>query len=105
MASGDLQLGEREKQTITAASRRLFSSQAYQSLDKALGSIFPQPSEQAKTERARRILGEVASNLTDHELVISLAKLQYLVEYSMDIFERESYDGMTLKELLTKGER
>lgn len=48
-------------------------------------------------EEARRILGKKSDSLTDQELIIYLARLQQLVEWILDEYERKIF-GRTIRE-------
>jgi hypothetical protein len=84
-------------------SQPLFSTNQYHSIDTALRSIFPTPAEETKVQKARAILKEVAANLSDQELEIFITQLQLLIETWMDVFEKQAFEGRTLKEVLYGG--
>ncbi len=50
--------------------------------------------------RAKKILGQLASHFTDGEIKDIVTETRFLVETWLDDFEREAFDGKTLKELL-----
>lgn len=81
----------------------LFSPASYQTIDTALRSIFPTPAEETKVQKARAILQEVAADLTDQEVEIFLTEMQCLIDSWLDVFEKEAFDGLTLKEVLHGG--
>ncbi|MFA6963877.1 MAG: hypothetical protein WC227_04150 [Patescibacteria group bacterium] len=68
-----------------------------------LDSIFPTHQEEAKITKARRILGEVGSNLSDEELEIYLTKFEFLLDTWLDTFEKQTFNGKTLGQLLREG--
>lgn len=49
-------------------------------------------------EEARELLGEVANNMSDSEVMDKISLTQQLVEWFMDEFERKTF-GKTLNEL------
>ena len=49
-------------------------------------------------EKAKKILGETAKEMTDEQLKDQLVKIQYLTETWLDEFERQTLDGQTLAE-------
>lgn len=51
-------------------------------------------------ERARKILGDLATDLSDEELKSTVTEMQFLLDSWLDEFEREIFDGKTLTELL-----
>lgn len=70
------------------------------SLEESLNSILPNHQEETKIQKARRILGEVATEATDEKLEIFLTEAQYLLDTWLDTFERDIFDGLTLKQVL-----
>lgn len=50
--------------------------------------------------RAKKILAQLASHFTDGEIKDIVTETRFLVESWLDDFEREAFDGKTLKELL-----
>ncbi len=70
------------------------------SLEETLNSILPNHQEETKIQKARRILGEVATEVTDEQLEIFLTETQYLLDTLLDSFERDIFDGLTLKQVL-----
>jgi hypothetical protein len=68
-----------------------------------LDSIFPTEQEENKLQRARRILGEIVTDIPDDILEIHLVKFQYLVDCWLDSFEKQAFNGKTLDQLLREG--
>lgn len=73
------------------------------SLESALNSILPTQSEETNILKTRRILGETAETLSDEQMECIVAEFQFLANSWLDEFEREVFDGMTLKEVLHEG--
>jgi len=71
-----------------------------QAPEKTLNAIFPQPEEQTKLERAKAILGDLSKSYSDEKLENLVSDFEYLAESWLDLFEKESFEGMTLRELL-----
>ena len=72
-----------------------------QSIQKTLDELFPeQEYQQKQLKKAKEILGSLTDNLTDMQLQGAITEIQYLAENWLDCFEREIFDGLTLKELL-----
>lgn len=61
--------------------------------------LFLEPSEQTRASKARKILGEKANNITDKELETFTAKLDYLTNSWLDLYEKQLFEGKTLGEL------
>lgn len=68
-----------------------------------LDSIFPTRQEETKIAKARRILEEIGSDLSDEELEIYLIKFEFLLDTWIDNFEKIIFDGKTLNQLLREG--
>jgi hypothetical protein len=68
--------------------------------NQSLNIIFPQASEQTRTQKTRQILGDVANELLDEQLETYTVQFEYLVGCWLDVFEKNLFDGKTLKELL-----
>lgn len=73
------------------------------SLESTLNAIFPEPQEENKLQKARRILGETAQGQTDEQLQTFTTELQYLIDSWLDVYEKQIFDGPTLQQLLRGG--
>lgn len=72
-----------------------------QSLKKSLDDFFPEQQYEEKIiQEAKKILGPIVNEFTSEQLKDSVTEIMFLVETWLDDFERESFDGLTLKELL-----
>lgn len=69
-------------------------------LEQSLNALFPQTSQQTKTQKTRQILGNEATDLTDEQLETYIVQFEYLVGGWLDVFEKNLFQGKTLKELL-----
>jgi len=54
--------------------------------------------------KARKVLGQRARGLSDHQLEDIIAQFQCLADGWLNSFERSIFKGKTVKELLTKKE-
>lgn len=70
-----------------------------QPIDDALQRIFTSSQEETKLQRTRRIMGQVVAEVSDEELEVYITELQYLIDTWFDEFERQAFDGLTLKQL------
>lgn len=70
------------------------------SVEQSLNALFPTHEEETKLQKARRILEEVATDVTDQELEIFLTEAQFLIDTFLDEFEIKIFDGLTLKQIL-----
>lgn len=67
----------------------------------SLNELFPeQQYEDKDIQKAKQILGEVVNQFTSEELKVAMTEIQYLVDTWVDDFEREIFEGKTLRELL-----
>jgi hypothetical protein len=81
----------------------LLTGGGYKSINTALRSIFPTAQEETKLQKARAILGEVGKTASDAELELFLTKLQCLIDSWLDVYEREAFEGQTLRDILVGG--
>src|SRR3989344_3204517 len=59
-----------------------------------------QDQQEKKILEAREILGESAKDLTDSQVYDLVKDMQFLVDSWLEEFERKTFDGKTLNELL-----
>jgi len=45
-------------------------------------------------------MGELVTDLSDEELEVYMTEFQYLIDAWFDDFERQAFDGQTLKQVL-----
>jgi hypothetical protein len=65
-----------------------------------INNYFSEQDQQQKTvQEAREILGESAANLTDEKVYDMVVGMQYLVDTWLEEFEKDVFDGKTLKEI------
>ncbi|MEI6498560.1 MAG: hypothetical protein WCO23_01230 [bacterium] len=72
-------------------------------LEITLQSIFPTKQEETKLIKARRVLGDIVTAISDTELESDLAEFQYLIDSWLDEFEKQIFDNKTLIEVLREG--
>lgn len=72
-------------------------------LEITLQSIFPTKQEETKLIKARRVLGDIVTDISDTELESDLAEFQYLIDSWLDEFEKQIFDNKTLIEVLREG--
>ncbi len=71
------------------------------SFNQALNNLFPeQLYDDKEIQKAKEILGSITAELTPQQLEVVVAEVKYLAETWLDDFEREVFQGQTLKELL-----
>lgn len=77
------------------------SIKEHKSIRKTLDELFPeQVYEEKQIKRVKGILGPLAVGYNEDQLRDVVAETQYLVASWLDDFERELFEGLTLKELL-----
>lgn len=54
-------------------------------------------------EEAKRVLGQLASNLPEEDLKNTVTEIHFLAESWLDEFERKAFEGKTLNEVLEEG--
>ena len=74
-----------------------------QSIETAINNIFPLASEENKTSRMRKALGNAAKSLSNEQIETITTEFQCLIESWMDEFEKNVFSGLTLKEVLNGG--
>ncbi len=72
-------------------------------IDDALRALFTTPAQETVLQKTRRIMGDNISNLSDDELEVYVTELQHLIDYWLDTFEQDLFDGVTLQQLLREG--
>jgi len=68
--------------------------------ESSFNSLLPELQEDKSVQTARSILGNTAADLTDEELSVYLTQFQYLIESWLDEYERQLFNGITLRQLL-----
>ena len=88
-------------------SKPVFTNQASDnpqaSIENALNAIFPKHSEETKVIQVKGILGEVGKTISDEQIEVLVSEFDFLIDGWLDEFERETFKGMTLKEVLNEG--
>ena len=93
---------------MEALQQVIYSSEAAQlsplaSLDTALQRIFKPAVEETKLQKARSIMGSELGGLSDEDLEVYLTEFQHLIDTWLDAYEKELFDGFTLRQLLGQG--
>ena len=71
------------------------------SIKESLDNLFPeQQYEEKDIQKAKDILGLVANNFSPEELKVAVTEIKFLADTWLDDFERETFEGKTLNELL-----
>jgi len=78
-------------------------SNPFEQIDSILSSVFPTQSEENKILRTRKYLGETANELSDEQIDCINSEFQFLIDSWLDEYEKEVFNGMTLKEVLNNG--
>ncbi len=66
-----------------------------------INQLFNDQDQQQKTIlEAREILGDSAKDITDEQVFDLVTEMQYLVDSWLEEFERKTFDGKSLNELL-----
>lgn len=71
------------------------------SIQNSLDSIFPEQKYNEKTlQKAKQVLGEITDEFSDVQLQEAVTEVQFLADCWLDEFEKKTYGGLTLQELL-----
>lgn len=70
------------------------------SLENMLSSILPSQTEETQVSKTRKHLGKIGEQFSDEQIQCMITEFQFLIDTWMDEFEREIFNGMTLKEVL-----
>lgn len=68
-------------------------------LPQVLDALLTESPEQSKINKVRQLLGEKAKDLSDDQLETFSAQLDYLLNCWLDTFEKQLFDGKTLREI------
>lgn len=73
-----------------------------QPVSNALGRIFLSDQEQTRIQKVRSIMGDLVTPLADEELETYMTEFQHLIDEWLDEFERQAFDGQTLRQALSQ---
>ena len=73
------------------------------SLENVLSSILPSQTEENKTTKTRKHLGNIGHLVSDEQIECITAEFQFLIDTWLDEYEKEVFKGMTLREVLNGG--
>jgi len=76
----------------------------HENIENALKAIFLDSKEESRLQLARRILGDIALEITDEELLRCITEFQYLADSWLDDFEKQIFDDKTLNQVLKEGQ-
>lgn len=76
------------------------SSNPQASIETVLNSMFPQQAEESKIAKTRKILNATAKTLSDEQIECINSEFQFLIDSWLDEYEKDVFNGMTLKEVL-----
>lgn len=88
---------------VTDSNNNQISTLAYANfseLNTTLNPFISQSNKENQIEKSRRILGEVASNLSDDDLQIFITEIQCLINSWFDQYEKQIFNGQTLRQIL-----
>ncbi len=82
----------------TTSSSPFFPHQ--KSLEETLNNLFPEAKEETKLQKARQILGNSVSEIPDTQLAVFLTELQFLLDDWFDGYEKQLFEGKTLRQVI-----
>lgn len=71
-------------------------------LDSSFNRIFTHNPEEKMVLKMRRMLGDTATTLSDEKVECLATEFQFLINAWLDEYERDVFEGMTLKEVLNE---
>ena len=72
-----------------------------QSINESLGNLFPeQKYDEKNIQKTKEMLGKTVNQFSLEQLNDVVAEVQYLTDSWLDDFERKTFGGVTLQELL-----
>ncbi len=72
----------------------------HQALNHAAKSIFSQDMQDSVLLRTRKNLGEISKALSDDQVETIITEFQFLIGSWLDEYEKELFNGMTLREVV-----
>lgn len=91
-----------QKNEVVPSQKSSYSPTPHSAITNSLSSIFPSQAEENRTSKTRRILGETAKTLSDAHIETIVAQFQYLIDSWMDEYERNIFNGQTLKKVINE---
>ena len=88
------------KSITLTAKRPEISHRQYASLDNALSAIFPTTEQDNIITKTRRHLGDIGKEMSDAEIKNLASEFQFLIDSWLDMFEKDTFQGKTLKEIM-----
>lgn len=89
-----------QTKSITSTAKKFdISTNQYSALDKSLSALYPTQQE-SQVQKVKRHLGTLANELSDEQIEELTTKFQYLIDSWLDEFERKTFQGRTLQEVL-----
>lgn len=73
------------------------------SFESTLDNIFRSDKEESQVQKARAILGDCVTDVSDEELSVYLTEFQYLLDGWLDSYEQQLFGGKTLQQLEREG--
>ncbi|MCX6810336.1 MAG: hypothetical protein NTY30_01190 [Candidatus Berkelbacteria bacterium] len=95
--------GNRDRVSAVNSPALNFNSSQQSSLEYALKTIFPESKTETQLQKARRILGDIATDMSDDELIGCLAQFQFLLNSWLDDYEKQIFNEKPLDQLLKGG--
>lgn len=92
-----LEIISKPEKTVETSAKSLSPMQP---VSDALSRIFVSDQEQSRIQKIRNIMGDLVMCLADEELEAYMAEFQYLIDEWLDDFERQTFDGQTLGQML-----
>jgi hypothetical protein len=96
-----LLIDENESTKIVPRTNPVYNSTTNKSIERYLDDLFPEQKREDKTiKRTKEILGSLGNKMTEDQMQDVASEVQFLITTWLDEFERQIFNGQTLKELL-----
>ncbi len=71
-------------------------------IQNVIEKILPKQSEENKFAKTRQALGETAKSLSNEQIETITTEFQFLIDTWFDEYEKDVFNGLTLKEVLNE---
>ncbi len=85
---------------ITVREDHLDTYSVSPSITQSLDTLFPEQKFDKSIQKSKEILGPLTDNFTPEQLQDLVMEMQFLIDSWLDDYERQLFDGKTLRELL-----
>lgn len=88
---------------ILSGQNKLLQAPTSESITALLNSLFPEQRHDKEFYQIKSILGDLVNTMTVDEVHTLVNEIRFLVDEWINIYERDNFEGKTLKEILNIG--